>query len=190
MSPTWTPSASLRRRPAKAQKATYAVNPGLDFGRLAGSAALTSFATSGWVGMRIAASAFRFRGSTTPSVGSRAIVRSATAERKTPRTIVKRVSGRDPVAEPYPIAHSSSDLPIGTLVAPPVVSDGGVELGDLFASVGYDQITRGADVGQDSGSFDLGCGSLSDLCGEGRRTRCRGCHHCAPAGSTRRSRNQ
>lgn len=42
--------------------------------------------------MRIEASAFRFRGSTTPAVGSRAISRSATAARKTPRTIVKRVS--------------------------------------------------------------------------------------------------
>lgn len=42
--------------------------------------------------MLIAASAFRFLGSTTPMVGSLGMSRSATAARNTPRTMVKRVS--------------------------------------------------------------------------------------------------
>lgn len=49
-------------------------------------------ATSALVGIDIAASALRFRGKTTPTVGSLAMRPSATAARKTPHTIVNRVS--------------------------------------------------------------------------------------------------
>lgn len=68
------------------------MNPGRDRGHRSGSAEARTLATSAPVGIDIAASAFRFRGRTTPIVGSLPMSRSATAARNTPRTIGKWAS--------------------------------------------------------------------------------------------------
>ena len=55
------------------------------------SACASSRPTCSTVGIRIAASTLRLRGSATPSVGSAAITRSATAAWNTDRTTTNRV---------------------------------------------------------------------------------------------------
>jgi len=76
-------AASPSRRPANAHIPTKARN--------LGSEALRMPWTTSGVGMVIAASRFRSRGSRTWAVGSVAIIPSRTAARKTERTLTKRV---------------------------------------------------------------------------------------------------
>jgi len=71
MSPSWTPAASPRRRPAKAQRPTKALK--------AVSEASRSSLTSTVDGRVMAASRRRRRGSVTPALGSTGMIRSATA---------------------------------------------------------------------------------------------------------------
>ena len=109
-SPTWSAAVSPSRRPAKAQSPTKARNRG--------SAASRISRTTSGVGIAMAASRLRSRGSRTWTVGSTAIMPSRTAARNTERTLTNRVlivpgasgRGRLAVATVIDFTHASTWL--------------------------------------------------------------------------------
>ena len=102
---------------------------------------------------------------------------------------LRRVATRSPSPICSPLAVVTTVVAVACQCS--VVADGGVQVRDLLARIGDDEVTGGAGLGEGCGSFDFG-GVDHDLTAamevvEDARP---GRRRCASAGSARRSRGR